>query len=286
MRVTITNGTDNSLIYTETVQSMGMPKAVNNTDSTATVNNGISDAGMSTTSDNTYSSGSTPTVSFADTLAATSGVQKSDKYSAVMSYKEIFEEAASKYGLDVNLLYAMAKQESDFDAKATSKSGAMGIMQLMPQTAKELGVSDPYDPYESIMAGADYISRMIKSYDGNVEMALAAYNAGPTTVAMYNGIPPFTHTKEYVNNILAMKANGVDVPNYNYVKKTATDEQLMADLNSLMERYQSYPSYTEFNNAMYDILATKDYTGVDSKVAYADMLKEANGVINNIISKS
>ena len=90
----------------------------------------------------------------------------------------IFEEAADTYGVDVNLLTAIAKQESNFTADATSSSGAMGIMQLMPATAQGLGVSDAYDPYQNIMGGAKYISQLLSRYDGDVSLALAAYNAG------------------------------------------------------------------------------------------------------------
>ena len=90
----------------------------------------------------------------------------------------IFEEAADTYGVDVNLLTAIAKQESNFTADATSSSGAMGIMQLMPATARGLGVSDAYDPYQNIMGGAKYIGQLLSRYDGDVSLALAAYNAG------------------------------------------------------------------------------------------------------------
>lgn len=86
----------------------------------------------------------------------------------------IFEEAADTYGVDVNLLTAIAKQESNFTADATSSSGAMGIMQLMPATAQGLGVSDAYDPYQNIMGGAKYIGQLLSRYDGDVSLALAA----------------------------------------------------------------------------------------------------------------
>ena len=114
----------------------------------------------------------------------------------------IFQEAAQTYGVDVNLLTAIARQESNFTASATSSSGAMGIMQLMPATAQGLGVNDAYNPYENIMGGAKYISQLLSRYNGDVSLALAAYNAGSGNVAKYGGIPPFAETQNYVSKIL------------------------------------------------------------------------------------
>lgn len=114
----------------------------------------------------------------------------------------IFQEAAQTYGVDVNLLTAIARQESNFTTSATSSSGAMGIMQLMPATAQGLGVNDAYNPYENIMGGAKYISQLLSRYNGDVSLALAAYNAGSGNVAKYGGIPPFAETQNYVSKVL------------------------------------------------------------------------------------
>lgn len=114
----------------------------------------------------------------------------------------IFQEAAQTYGVDVNLLTAIARQESNFTATATSSSGAMGIMQLMPATAQGLGVNDAYNPYENIMGGAKYISQLLSRYNGDISLALAAYNAGSGNVAKYGGIPPFAETQNYVSKVL------------------------------------------------------------------------------------
>lgn len=129
------------------------------------------------------------------------------------SLEKIFAAAAEKYCVDIDLLKAIAKAESNFNPKATSKSGAMGIMQLMPATAKGLGVKDAYDPEQNIMGGAKYIASLLEKYDGNVSYALAAYNAGSGNVAKYGGIPPFEETQKYVAKVLGYLQDGdVTIP--------------------------------------------------------------------------
>lgn len=118
------------------------------------------------------------------------------------SLDSIFEAASRKYGVPVNLLKAVAKTESNFNATAVSSCGAMGIMQLMPSTAKALGVLDPFDPEQNIMGGAKYLAQMLKEFGGKIELAVAAYNAGPGNVEKYDGIPPFKETQSYVSKVL------------------------------------------------------------------------------------
>lgn len=115
----------------------------------------------------------------------------------------IFERASEKYNVPVGLLKAVAKAESNFSPNATSSCGAMGIMQLMPATAKSLGVSDPYDPEQSIMGGAKFLGRLLSQFGGSEELAVAAYNAGPGSVLKYNGIPPFSETQNYVSRVMS-----------------------------------------------------------------------------------
>ena len=115
----------------------------------------------------------------------------------------IFENASAEYGVPLYLLKAVAKAESSFNPDSVSRSGALGVMQLMPETAKELGVSDAFDPEENIMGGAEYLSQKLTEYSGNVELALAAYNAGSGNVAKYGGIPPFEETQNYVKKVTA-----------------------------------------------------------------------------------
>lgn len=118
------------------------------------------------------------------------------------SLDEMFSEASRKYGVSEKLLKAVAKAESNFDPSATSKKGAAGIMQLMPATARSLGVSDPYDAKSNIMGGAKYLKENLEKYNGNVELTLAAYNAGSGNVSKYGGIPPFKETQEYVKKVM------------------------------------------------------------------------------------
>lgn len=122
--------------------------------------------------------------------------------SAGTAMDALFAEAARKYHVDINLLKAIGKAESDFNASAVSSAGAVGVMQLMPGTARSLGVSNPYDARQNIMGGAKYISQLLDKYDGNVKLALAAYNAGPGNVDKYGGIPPFRETQNYVERVM------------------------------------------------------------------------------------
>lgn len=113
-----------------------------------------------------------------------------------------FAEAAETYQVDANLLKAIAYAESNFDPNATSSAGAMGIMQLMPSVASELGIENAYDVRDNILGGANVIARHLARYDGDLSLALAAYNAGPGNVDKYNGIPPFDGIDRYINKIL------------------------------------------------------------------------------------
>ena len=138
----------------------------------------------------------------------------------------IFAEAARQYGVPLNLLKAMGKAESGFDANAVSPAGAQGVMQLMPATAKSLGVEDPFDARSNIMGGAKYIAQKLQQYNGDVDLALAAYNAGSGNVAKYGGVPPFAETRNYIARIKGYMNSDLTVDKTVTVKASGTEESL------------------------------------------------------------
>lgn len=151
-------------------------------------------------------------------------------YSGTESMDAIFEEAASAYNVSVNLLKAVAKAESGFNPNAVSKSGAMGVMQLMPSTARSLGVTDPYDARQNIMGGAKCLRQHLDRFNGNVTLALAAYNAGPNAVQKYGGIPPYQETQNYVKIVTSYMGGA---PIYSGKMVTTGGSSGTGSLNSL-----------------------------------------------------
>lgn len=197
------------------------------------------------------------------------------------SLSSIFEKASKTYGVSMSLLTAMAKQESNFQANATSKSGAMGIMQLMPATAAHFGCTEPYDPEQNIMAGAEYISQLLDKYDGDVSLALAAYNAGSGNVDKYGGIPPFEETQNYVAKITAYMEEGVTLPDGTNVSGSSSVSGIASSLldklgsdglKEILNQIFSYDDYLKFMNLLLKELgnATETYINNNSAQSSSD----------------
>jgi soluble lytic murein transglycosylase len=117
-------------------------------------------------------------------------------------FDNYIKEASKKHGVAFPLLKAIMKVESDFNPRAVSKSGAKGLMQIMPMNFKALRIKDPFDPLENTMAGARYIRQLLDRFDGKLHLALAAYHAGPNKVARFKSIPPIKATKDYVKKVM------------------------------------------------------------------------------------
>lgn len=215
MRISIING-DGTTTYTETLAPVTVTEDFSNTLDVAT------DALKNISSD----------------TAATPTTQ-----SVPSDLMSIFQEAAATYDVDINLLTAIARQESNFKTDATSSSGAMGVMQLMPATAQGLGVSDAYNAYENIMGGSKYISQLLQRYNGDTTLALAAYNAGSGNVAKYGGVPPFTETQNYVKKVLGYYQEGNQTASSDTTSSTT-------DVSSSQNRQEIYRQMLSLTNQL------------------------------------
>lgn len=143
------------------------------------------------------------------------------------SLDDIFRRASEKYNISYEFLTAVAKAESDFDPNCVSSAGAKGIMQVMPYEAKELGITDVFDPEQNIMGAAKLLAAHLEKFDGDTTLAAAAYNAGSGRVKQYGGVPPFKETQNYVKKIAAYMKEGVKVPDKTY---TVSPNKLSGDV--------------------------------------------------------
>lgn len=182
-------------------------------------------------------------------------------------YESDIKAASEKYGVPENLIAAMMAKESAGNPNAVSKKGATGLMQLMPDTAKELGVTDMTNPSQNIDGGVRYFKQMLDKYQGDVPKALAAYNAGPGNVDKYNGIPPFGETQDYVNKIMANFDNGES-----YYGRKADNTA-----NTILEHYRAIANAKQgTTNSNVDQVVKNDSRKLDQKDVELEQTDTAN----------
>ncbi len=153
---------------------------------------------------NTAQNVDAPPKSFQAYLKEAAGKPDDSLKSRMETFQPLVEKYSQHYGVDKTLINAVIRQESGFNPTAVSKAGAIGLMQLMPATAKGLGVTDATNPAQNVEAGVRHLKGLLDQYRGNIALALAAYNAGAGAVQKYGGIPPYQETQNYVRNILSM----------------------------------------------------------------------------------
>lgn len=146
--------------------------------------------------------GGNPPTTFVPPLGFPAGSTPPPEIQIQGDWEPLLEPIASKYGLEPRLLRAVLQAESGGDPRTVSPKGAIGLMQLMPATAKAMGVEDPFDPAQNLEGGARYLRFLLDTF-GELELALAAYNAGPGAIRRYGGIPPYPETQHYVRRVLS-----------------------------------------------------------------------------------
>ncbi len=214
-------------------------------------------AAANSTAQKVNAAGASSSMAFARQMSAATSV------SAPKTLESIFKQASQRYGVPENLLKAVAKVESNFNADAVSRCGATGIMQLMPSTAKSLGVTDLKDPEQNIMGGAKELSQLLKRYNGDLKLTLAGYNAGIGNVAKYGGVPPFAETQAYVKKVLAAAGQDIAVPNQTVSSSGGTNvtPSVQTGLNTMYSEGLGF-SMADVREAL--------FTGTDTDYTYED----------------
>ena len=166
------------------------------------------------------------------------------------SYHPIINQKAKENEVDPSLVKAVIKAESNGNPHAVSRKGAMGLMQLMPGTANDLQVKNPFDPEENIDGGTRYLRYLIERFNGNLTLALAAYNAGPKTVEKHGSVPPIAETKQYVRKVLAMYKGKTDIsfPGSNKMKKSEPIYKIIMDDGTVL--FTNFPLYNNKANSV------------------------------------
>lgn len=162
---------------------------------------------------------------------ADKSVEKKEQVTAAVvfpkDYSRYIQKAASRYALEPELIKAVIKTESNGNHRAVSRKGAKGLMQLMPATARDMNVSNPFDPEENIEGGTRYLKYLLERFNGNMTLALAAYNSGPGTVEKYGNVPPIDETRQYVKRIFNLY-NGKK--NYTFADASAAPRERIAPI--------------------------------------------------------
>ena len=192
------------------------------------------------------------------------------------AYDHIIRQAAQTHGVSEGLIKAVMHTESGFNSNARSPVGAQGLMQLMPATARRFNVSNAYDPQQNIFGGAKYLGWLIKRFNGNTSLALAAYNAGEGNVAKYGGIPPFRETQDYVRRVTSrysnLYASGISSANNNtnaLVSESAPQGQLIASGSSNNSNNNRNNTSNSNSHSPRQIIVSSDGTFTDAPGSYS-----------------
>lgn len=153
-------------------------------------------------------------------------------------FNSYVQKSAQKYDIEPDLIHAVIRTESNGNHRAISKKGAIGLMQLMPSTANDMNVRNPFSPEENIEGGTKYLKYLLEKFNGNLTLALAAYNSGPQTVEKYGNVPPISETRQYVNKVFSLyngkKHYALSTPSESYQEKPAPIYKIVLDDGTIL----------------------------------------------------